>query len=125
MAGQETTPANANTGEKPRAFDAEGSIGKQFTGMFSLPRPPRNSPVELVTDKTSQRTEQSEARRKRSVGHLIKTVPLANSSRRMGPLVVRCRIPWAGRKAPEGNEDKVEGIDQSVYRAVRESFLGH
>lgn len=34
MSGSVQTPANANIGhDKPKAFDAEGSIGKQFTGM--------------------------------------------------------------------------------------------
>lgn len=36
MAGSVQTPANANVGhDKPKALDAEGSIGKQFTGMSS------------------------------------------------------------------------------------------
>jgi hypothetical protein len=33
MASATTTPANAGIGEdRPKAFDAQGSIGKQFTG---------------------------------------------------------------------------------------------
>ncbi|KAI1800101.1 hypothetical protein F4811DRAFT_557189 [Daldinia bambusicola] len=37
MASQVKTPANANIGEdKPKAFDAEGSIGKQFTEKGAL-----------------------------------------------------------------------------------------
>ncbi|KAK5633152.1 hypothetical protein RRF57_008866 [Xylaria bambusicola] len=33
MASSTTTPANAGLGgDKPKAFDAEGTIGKQFTG---------------------------------------------------------------------------------------------
>lgn len=33
MAGSAQTPANSGVGhDKPKAFDAEGSIGKQFTG---------------------------------------------------------------------------------------------
>lgn len=33
MASSTTTPANAHLGvDKPKAFDAEGAIGKQFTG---------------------------------------------------------------------------------------------
>lgn len=33
MSGSVQTPANAHVGhDKPRAFDAEGAIGKQFTG---------------------------------------------------------------------------------------------
>lgn len=33
------TPANSNVGhhDKPKVFDAEGSIGKQFTGRTSVP----------------------------------------------------------------------------------------
>lgn len=35
MAGAAKTPANANVGvDKPNAFDAQGSIGKQFTGKW-------------------------------------------------------------------------------------------
>lgn len=37
MAGSVQTPANAHLGhDKPKAFDADGAIGKQFTGMFLL-----------------------------------------------------------------------------------------
>ncbi|KAK3339160.1 hypothetical protein B0H65DRAFT_475562 [Neurospora tetraspora] len=40
-AGAVPTPANAHIGTdkletKPKAFDSEGAIGKQFTGMFSF-----------------------------------------------------------------------------------------
>ncbi len=36
MASQVKTPANAGIGEdKPKMFDAQGSIGKQFTGRCS------------------------------------------------------------------------------------------
>lgn len=32
-----TTPANAGIGEdKPKVFDAQGAVGKQFTGEFRL-----------------------------------------------------------------------------------------
>jgi len=35
MASATTTPANAHLGaDKPKAFDAEGAIGKQFTGTI-------------------------------------------------------------------------------------------
>jgi hypothetical protein len=35
MASATTTPANAGLGEdKPKAFDAQGAIGKQFTGKL-------------------------------------------------------------------------------------------
>ncbi|KAK7943584.1 uncharacterized protein PG986_012697 [Apiospora aurea] len=38
MAGAAKTPATAGIGEdKPKAFDAQGAIGKQFTGMFAQP----------------------------------------------------------------------------------------
>lgn len=37
MASQVKTPANAHIGEdKPKMFDAQGSIGKQFTGRFRM-----------------------------------------------------------------------------------------
>lgn len=39
MAGAASTPANAHLGateQKPKAFDSDGAIGKQFTGMFCL-----------------------------------------------------------------------------------------
>lgn len=37
MSGSTQTPANANLGQdKPKAFDAAGAIGQQFTGMHLL-----------------------------------------------------------------------------------------
>jgi hypothetical protein len=37
MAGEQPTPANSSVGQdKPRAFDANGSIGNQFTGEWIL-----------------------------------------------------------------------------------------
>ncbi|KAI0904337.1 hypothetical protein F4823DRAFT_628685 [Ustulina deusta] len=37
MASSTTTPANAGLGEdRPRAFDAQGAIGKQFTEVGAL-----------------------------------------------------------------------------------------
>lgn len=40
MASATTTPANASIGnDKPRAFDASGSIGKQFTGKDMILSP--------------------------------------------------------------------------------------
>ncbi|KAI3332634.1 hypothetical protein F4824DRAFT_283382 [Ustulina deusta] len=39
MASSTTTPANAGLGEdRPRAFDAQGAIGKQFTGKVTPSR---------------------------------------------------------------------------------------
>ena len=43
-AGEVPTPANAHLGTekletKPKAFDSDGAIGKQFTGMFRLALP--------------------------------------------------------------------------------------
>lgn len=37
MSGSTQTPANAHLGQdKPKAFDAAGAIGQQFTGMHLL-----------------------------------------------------------------------------------------
>lgn len=37
MAGSVQTPANSHLGhDKPKAFDADGAIGKQFTGTHRL-----------------------------------------------------------------------------------------
>lgn len=44
MSGATQTPANAHLGQdKPKAFDAAGAIGKQFTGTFFL-HPDRKHP---------------------------------------------------------------------------------
>lgn len=39
MSGSVQTPANAHLGQdKPKVFDADGAVGKQFTGNYFLPR---------------------------------------------------------------------------------------
>lgn len=48
MSGSVSTPANSNVGhDKPKAFDADGAIGKQFTGELPSFDPPR---VKHVSD---------------------------------------------------------------------------
>lgn len=99
MASATKTPANSHVGlDKARMFDAEGTIGKNFTGTSPNQGivSPYHSCTQARTDSQKQRAESSVAQHRRSEVLLLKTEPLASSSRPREALVARCRIALAG-----------------------------